>query len=480
MEEKKFIVNVGPGATFTPSGDLNTTPGHVDAMFERFRQHNSKNITLYFHGGLVKEKSGRETAHRVYSYLKDASQEPVFLVWETGLKETVADNIKQVADTRMFQKVLKMVIRKVSEKLGFDAEEGRGFGVMKDEKEVEEELSKPVPFEHYSRAEFTESGRGAEAIAAMPDDELLIEEMLYAEFNVMVQADQEIPELIRESELNTSEMAGRGIIDTALLIKNLAAIAFRVIKRFIKKRDHHFYPTIIEEILRQIYIADIGAWVWDKMKLKSANMWKSNEQRTGLGQFAGRYLLDKLVQYVQENEGVKVNLIGHSAGSIAICNLLRTVSENYPSLIFDKIIFLAPACRVDLFHKEVVSNTNRFNHFRMYTMTDHYETHDRMIPYFYTHSLLYLVSGILEDKGDKYDIPILGMERFIDARKPYQDMEIIRETHGFLYEDAKSSLVFSVTDTAAGDGLQSTSEAHGDFDEDLPTLKSLSHYLRTN
>ncbi|XLS28648.1 hypothetical protein ACJD0Z_15785 [Flavobacteriaceae bacterium M23B6Z8] len=480
MEETDFIVNVGPGATFTPSGDFNTKPEHVDAMFQRFRQNNSKNITLYFHGGLVKEKSGRETAARVHGYLKDAAQEPVFIVWETGLKETVADNIKQVADTRMFQKILKMVIRKVSEKLGFDLEEGRGFGMMKEEKEVEEELAKPVPFEHYSRAEFTETGRGAEALAALPEDEIMMEEMLKAEFNIMVQTDEEIPELLSESELNTEEIAGRGIIDTALLIKNLAAIAFRVIKRFIKKRDHHFYPTIIEEILRQIYIADIGAWVWDKMKLKSANMWKSNEQRTGLGQYAGRYLLDRLVNYLNENDGVRVNLIGHSAGSIAICNLLKTVSENYPSLVFDKIIFLAPACRVDLFHKEMVTNTNRFNNFRMYTMTDHYETHDRMIPYFYTHSLLYLVSGILEDNGKKYDIPILGMERFIDARVPYHDMEMIRETHEFLYENAKSSLVFSVTEGAADEGLRSTSEAHGDFDEDLPTLKSLSYYLRSN
>ncbi|WP_340199929.1 hypothetical protein [Ascidiimonas sp. W6] len=480
MEEKEFIVNVGPGATFTPSGDFYTRPEDVDAMFQRFQENNSKNITLYFHGGLVKEKSGRETAARVQPYISEASQEPIFVVWETGLFETFSNNIKQVTDTKLYQKVLKMVIRKVSEKLGFDLEEGRSAGVMKSEDEVEAELAKPIPYQHYSRDEFTTSGRGAEAIAELPDDEQMMEQMLNAEFRRMVQTDAEIPELIEESDVRMDEMAGRGIVNTAMLVKNLAAIAFRVIKRFIKKRDHHFYPTIVEETLRQIYIADIGAWVWTKMKKKSADMWKDNDDKVGLGQHAGRYLLDKLAVFVANHQDVQVNLVGHSAGSIVICNLLKKASAHYPALKFNKIVFMAPACRVDLFHKEVVKNTNRFNSFRMYTMTDHYETQDMMIPYFYTHSLLYLVSGILEDEGDNYDIPILGMERFIDGRVPYQDMEIIRETNTFLYENSKSSLVFSVTETSAVEGEKSTSEAHGDFDDDTPTLKSLTHFLRSN
>ena len=48
-------------------------------------------------------------------------------------------------------------------------------------------------------------------------------------------------------------------------------------------------------------------------------------------------------------------------------------------------------------------------------MTDELEQADRLIPVIYPHSLLYFVSGVLEDEADK---PLLGMERYLTRRLP--------------------------------------------------------------
>ena len=184
-----------------------------------------------------------------------------------------------------------------------------------------------------------------------------------------------------------------------MFIKSVVSIAFKVVKRFIQKRDHDFYPTIIEEILRQFYIAELGATVWNEMKVKADQMWEDNTGRAGLDQYAGRYFLDKLAAYMKTTPGVQVNLIGHSAGSIAICNLLKHSSQAHSDLKFNNIIFMAPACRADIFKAEIIDHTERFNKFRSFTMSDINEKNDILVSGLYTQSLLYLISGILEQGG---------------------------------------------------------------------------------
>lgn len=243
------------------------------------------------------------------------------------------------------------------------------------------------------------------------------------------------------------------------------------------KRDHDFYPTIIEELMRELYIADLGAWIWNNMKEKSNEMWQDNSGLSGINQFAGRYLFDKLVSYHKKHQDIQVNLVGHSAGSIAICNLLKMSAENYPQLIFNNIIFMAPACRIDLFRDEIVTHPNRFINFRMFTMTDENEKKDVLVKHFYPHSLLYLVSGILENEGKDYDAYILGLERNISATKPYDSIEEIIEVHKFLYEANQNRVSFSKTNETTPEGLRTQSLSHGGFDDDEETVDSIKFLL---
>lgn len=476
METKDFIVNIGPQGTFKPSGSYHSVPADIDAMFQKFETENVKRITLYFHGGLVNEKTGMETAIKMQKHFNSINQRPICFVWETGLMETVSSNIGKISETKLFGKLIKILTKKLASKLGFDIAEGRGAGVTLTNAQIDSELSKEIPFENYTQINLESKGRGADATANLPTKP----EDLEGEFKFEIEADLELISILGETKISVQNQRGgqsRGIIDTALLIKSVAKIAFRVIKRFVAKRDHDFYPTIIEELLRELYIAELGAWVWNNMKVKSSDMWKENTGVSDINQFAGRYLLDKLVEYHKKHPEIQVNLVGHSAGSIAICNLLKMSAATYPQLIFENIIFMAPACRIDLFRDEIVLHQNRFKTFRIFTMTDKNEKHDILVPYLYTHSLLYLISGILEDEGNDFDAYILGLERDIRATPPYDSVNEITAAHNFIYEEGKNRVAFSQTNETAPVGLKTQSLSHGGFDDDDETISSIKYML---
>lgn len=477
METKDFLVNIGPQGTFKPSGSYHTIPADIDAMFQKFETENIKRFTLYFHGGLVNEKSGMETAVKMEKHFSSINQRPICLVWETGLMETVSANIGKISETKLFGKLIKILTKKLASKLGFDIAEGRGAGVTLTNAQIDSELSKKIPFETYTQKNLESNGRGADATANLPAKP----EDLEGEFKFEIEADLELISILGETEITVQNPKGgqsRGIINTALLIKSVAKIAFRVIQRFVIKRDHDFYPTIIEELLRELYIAELGAWVWNNMKVKSKDMWKDNTGISDINQFAGRYLFDKLVAYHKKYPEIQVNLVGHSAGSIAICNLLKMSTATYSELIYNNIIFMAPACRVDLFRDEIVLHQNRFKTFRIFTMTEVNEKRDVLVPYLYTHSLLYLISGILENKGNDFDADILGLERHIRAQPPYDSVNEITAVHKFIYEADKNRVAFSQTGGKTPDGLRTQSLSHGGFDDDDETINSIKFMLR--
>lgn len=481
MEAKDFIINVGPNGSFRPSGSYQTLPEDIDAIFQRYEKDQIKKISLFFHGGLVSEKDGMATAIKMGKHIEGIGYAPLCFVWETGLQETLSTNITKISDTKLFNKLIRVLVKKLSEKLGFGLTDGRGAGGTLTDEQIDDELFKATPFESYDQEKLLVSGRGAEAITMLPNNEDDLIRSLEADFTYMIQSDLEFTNTISETKLSVEtgqQGQGRGIISAGLFIKHVAIIAFRVIKRFMDKRDHDFYPTTVEEILRELYVAELGAWVWNNMKVKSQEMWKDNAGLSGLNRFAGRYLLDKLIEYAKNNPDVEVNLIGHSAGSIAICNMLNTSASIYPQLVFNKIIFMAPACRIDLFNKEVVLNQSRFKKFRMYTMSNQFETRDKLVPYFYTYSLLYLISGILENEGKEFDGYILGLERHIRGNYPYDKAQELINTKEFLFETTAKRIVFSQTALDSLDGFRAKSLSHGGFDDDNDTIESINYFLK--
>lgn len=481
MNDSDFIINVGPGGTFKPSGNFSTTPEDVDRMFARWSQQDGPlKFAIHFHGGLVNEERGLETARRMGKMISDGGAIPVCFVWETGLFETIFSNIQTIGGTQLVQGLIKMLVKKVGTRIGVDLSMGRSAGTEMSDAEIDAELSKKNAFDGFDERLATAKAQGRSVdLGTKYANTIVLEADLSTEFKRYVDANTELQNTIKETQVSVDPTPGfsaRGVIGTGAFITAAVKIAVRIIKRYRDNRHHDFYPTLMEEIFRQFYLAEVGATVWGAMKQKASDMWTKNAGRTGTNQYAGRYFLDKMAALAATRE-VKIDLIGHSAGSIVICAMFNC-AEEFPNISYRNVIFLAPACTIKRFNDCVLSRPQKFASFRMFTMYDHVERADILVPYLYTHSLLYLISGILEDGGKAFDEYILGMERFTLApRAPYDQDDIIKASTGFLYATGMSRLICSKTAEGSTIGLRTTSTKHGNFDDDEPTLESCRHII---
>jgi hypothetical protein len=94
---RPHLVNLTAGK-FSTSGEFKTDQGEVDAIFDRElpialdaaeRDHEPLRIVFFAHGGLVKESSGLEIAHKHLEWWTDNHVYAIYFVWETGLFETI-------------------------------------------------------------------------------------------------------------------------------------------------------------------------------------------------------------------------------------------------------------------------------------------------------------------------------------------------------------------------------------------------------
>jgi len=465
------FVNVGLGGTFEASGDHATKAAEIDALFQHLHSSGARSLVVHFHGGLVSESAGVEIARKMAPVYEAAGAVPLTFVWETGLVETFRDNLLKIHGSGLFQKLLKWVLRRVAQRFG--GFEGRGAGVPIPMAQIEVELTKLTPFESYDDPA---TGKGAAArggVAVSEADLDGLKQDLQAEFQQDVDGDDAVITEIDTLASHKPDAEARGLISGLKTAKMLAAVAYRVIRRHVRGRDHGFYPTVVEELLRELYLADLGAWVWGRMKDKAAAMWLSNDGLSGDERRVGSYVLEKIAALQAMQDDFRVDLVGHSAGSIAICELLRAAAVRGVTVRVNTIAFLAPAGRSELGVAELVRHPDRFKHFRCYTMSDVYERKDQLVPKVYTRSLLYFISGVLE--SDEVDAPIMGMIRHASGQGPFQTGAAADWAE---FMTAQQRLVLSVSTPGAVAGRRTTSASHGDFDDDGPTRESLTELLK--
>ncbi len=471
---KLNYINVGPHGTFKPSGNLHTTVAEIDAIFDHLIQTNTSKLAIHFHGGLVKEANGESTARSMQPVYEAGGAHSVTFIWETGLIETIARNLTQINNTKLFQKLLRYVFRQLTKRLGVDIS-GRGPGEAMTMAEIEAELDRIEKFETFDKRARGGAQTLDEASLEQAEQEMIVE------YQFELQSDQDFLEseerlLFEETylkqEIKTDlKEDGKGL-ELLKVAKVLAKVTYRVLRRYWKGRDHDLYPTTVEEILREFYLADFGEWVWGRMKDIAEQMWLPNTLPLSENSHPGTYFLEKLKIHQTANSGFNVDFVGHSAGAIAICHMLRSAELAATMPAIRNIVFLAPACLSKLMYDEVVQKPDRYDGFRMFTMQDKYEKKDRLVPVIYTRSLLYLISGVLEPE---VDIPLAGMERFWTGKKPFDDDYLV-ETADWLKEDSKHRTILSVT-SGGSEGMRSSSEKHGDFDNDDATRASLTHMV---
>jgi len=468
----------------------------LDDLFRNMRDHqDGGTLALHFHGGLVSRKSGLEIGERMLGGCYMPPAYPVFFVWESHPLETIKNNLGEIAAEVIFKSLLKHVSQFALAKLREDAG-GRGT-----------RLELPQDDEVWSHLDLLQRGglpfAGVDA-GAVARDAVLSETQL-RQFGERLEADVKFigaaralaanilpegrelhrgarvetavaslisPSVIDEIRASSEHEASRGLFSTARLVKGALSILVNVIGRFAQRRDHGFFPTIVEEILRELYAANAGGFVWKMMKKDTADAFDYASQGNSGKRRGGAGFLRRLDSAWMDGYKPRVILIGHSTGAIFICNLLKAADSMglTPEIKFD-VVFLAPAVTFEQFAGTLSENSGRINGFRSFGMQDDIEKADKLLGIAYPRSLLYLVSGILEDEPDK---PIVGMQRYFSQNAPFEPGRHASIDECIRFVDKRTnSVVWSEKND--GPGLASGARKHGDFDNDTATLESVRH-----
>ncbi|BAO45243.1 C1 family peptidase [Thiolapillus brandeum] len=191
-----------------------------------------------------------------------------------------------------------------------------------------------------------------------------------------------------------------------------------------------------------------GTLVWEEMKKDARRAFEPEGA-------ASNALVLFLRQFKRQGKAMKLHLVGHSTGAIAIGHLLRTLSRR--QLEFQTCSLMAPACTLDWYERAYVPALDakgrlRIREMTIYNLRDRLEQDDTVTP-LYHKSLLYLVSNAFEREREK---PLLGMQKFSPGMTPVGDLPRIHYSNG-----------------ATGNITRSTS--HGGFDNDVYTM---NHILR--
>jgi hypothetical protein len=477
------FVNISRFGTFQDTGKVRSSPQDIDRIIQYLRDNNIKRLLLHFHGGLISENRGMKSAEEFYNNYNDFENTlPVSIVWETGFLEALPETFRRIIQT---DDLLRTLIIKV---LKFFASRFNIDLSILDTGFLPPSLENIAYLVETKTDSFTEETLESLFSETYPEESITdVIDGIYSEMQSIttdeVLTDEEFERIVNDESEEISNFINPKILWYS------AKIAKRCIVRFINKRGHGVLPTIIEESCREIYLDDLGTEIWQVMKNQAKSMWNSNNGRIGNNQYAGRYLFDKIVENFTSDE-LEVSIVAHSAGAVATCEWIKVVSsdEKYKSFKFKNIVFLAPACRCELFKETVMKHKDTYSIFKMITMDDYYESKDNLIQlpvlkHLYTRSLLYLISGILEGRKAKdADAYILGLHRHIRKSKPYSTVAMLNEISDFLMlpDNNGNNLILSISDSSAFIGRRTGAKHHGGFVKDKLVIESIKHLVREN
>jgi hypothetical protein len=462
-----------------------------------------KGLLLHFHGGLINKANGLAIANRLTSFYDAAGAYPVFFVWESGVWESLINNkddlLRDPAFRELVKKVSEWVLKRTGGSAVFRGSAGQSVDTDKLRREYDEwfdgnRATPPVPDQAVTDSQV--KTRGADHLSVDdlatsiedgfdndPDFRKAMQEAYNAqlppaEIATRGQGTKRKADVLLLSEDAQSELFPRsrggaatrgGVLSWIAIARFVAKIVLAVLKRHRGKRDHGFYCTVVEEVLRCAYGNLIGGVIWNQMKKDTADSFQAGPS------FCGSGVIRELRALEREGQAFpQITLVGHSTGAIYICNFLDAAkAEGLTTPI--KVVFLAPAVTHKMFGKAVAAHqgTSRLHGFRLFAMSDAREAEDQMLSILYTRSLLYFVSGLLEDE---IDMPIAGMQRYLEqAVFSGDDFPYLKSIAAFLKQDPTRTVWSPSLDQ--GPGLTSDSKRHGDFDDDPVTLESVKAFI---
>lgn len=505
------------------------TRADVAASFAAFRaQSATGRLALFFHGGLVDKTSGQQGAANQYQAYKDIVF-PLFFIWESGIWELLAHHLPLVFAETIFGRIVDHITGVFSGKLSQAQATGQP--------------------ESFTLETFNERPPGVDAISLTSSDidEFMVaiknDEKIQREAVAIARTSASVESLLSVgTKSNFLQLSPRtylsprvvgavrgayiegnratvgsgqsietmpfgigGAIQAAWAVAKAAVPALiNCVKRFVAKRDHGLTCTIVEEVLRALYLANTGSSIWEEMKRETEDAFGPDSNM-----FGGTAVIEELCTQLKRKPTTPITLVGHSTGAIYIGNFLRHIdatlgAQGDSATTFD-IILLAPASTIDFF---AGNYTARIRGIRIFQMQDATEQQDHLMSKdvgpadpsilgrVYPRSLLYLVSGICEyfegqgetgvHEFDGDDMPILGMDRFLAQSNiftpaNYPNVGRVRSQFAIAppVSPTKFVRVLSPTAVLPNDGYRSTAEKHGNFPGDGPTIESIRLCFRS-
>lgn len=423
---------------------------------------NNQPFILHLHGGLVNRDDGLAKAEDLGGRYLEAGGIPLFFIWKTGFLETIEANYKAILTRALGKWLVKWAVQKLKSKIpqalggqenagGWEFEAEQLSTLEYDQEEINQDIQNIL-----SDAEFVDITekvlRDAELhLGRLPSGGL--EGFRPQTNDTVLEIDNNVPDAFTlNPNLFSLRDGEEGFLDPFKnnLAAALAKVVWEIIQRYKNGTNHRFGATVIEELARHIYVADAGAIIWDEMKGGAKEAFNGEDR-------AGSFLLDCLAEV--ENPP-RVVLVAHSAGSVFVSQLLKNAQAGSK---FD-VVFLAPAVTYSLFDEVLAEARDKICNFRMFSMRDSLEQDDALIdsvPLAYPSSMLYLISGSLENQ---VDAPIVGMERFYSESYDGNgaDQDLLGRVRTFLSE-RDDRVVWSKSDN--GPGRRSNAIDHGHFDD---------------
>ena len=470
---------------------LPSEQARLEAMLDRLAAAENPRLMLFVHGGLVSQAdgiAGAEDFAGLVEELTDEGWEIAAPIWRSSVGETVESNWEELKNEPRFVRIAVRIAAWLD----------RRFGNRLFAEAMTETALRGGSLEVLQHIALPDAGQLEADLAAQP--EVLNQIMLVEDLTDLQLAESEMAaEILADEELVGWLEAGLPYVDERIVRRvhalrlapptltdkraiatpaayisaiEAARIGWRVLKRTIDRRDHGLGPTIVEEVLRALYLAKAGAALWRVMK-------EDARQHLDAGG-AGTYLLARLGEIARGGKDVRVLAIGHSAGAL-FCGRLALATRLAPPGLSVGHILLAPAIRIDEAAEGYAGG--RFEGLRVFTMNDQREIANaldgKIFGKAYTASLLYLISGALEDEGEYPDAPLLGMQRHLAP--PYKGTRReneAREKLAKVLAGLPDPVIFAPSPDNAPSGRRTNSVMHGGYWRDQPTVESIKQIAR--
>jgi hypothetical protein len=465
-----------------------TAPSFND-FISKLQASPPKHIVIYFHGGLVDLASGIARASTLAPKFQASGATPIFVIWESGWHEVIEQNLPTIFNEGIFKRILRKVTQSFKGKIDKTQGTARGLGDL------------PLPPESEIQVELTKAQSGQPMFGGgVPRDIPELTQAEEQEILRVVQRDTQLRTFASEiansrtgpsaatsrsvtargstETLMTPEVldeiapvqqgARTGVVELLLLGKHVVAVVAGVISRFRHHRDHGPYLTIVEEILREFYVRNAGKFLWDGMK-------KEIDQAFDLASdCGGKALIDGVRDLWLKGVRPKMTIIGHSAGAIYAARVINEIEKaELPADMKVDLVLIAPACTFKVFREMLQGAANRIAGLRVFGLGDERERQNALVPIIYPSSLLYFVSGVIEDERD---MPLLGMQRYYGGGYEgdgFEDLAYVR-----MFQQLTLPHAYAWAETTGYDGWNCDMASHGGWTEAPQTLASVLYVIK--